>query len=594
MPVAILALLFTSSFAPAATYGDVEVTLKSEPHGSAFHGYAEIEFLVVNRSAQASREVRVTYPKASYSYGGDHLRAVSRTVTVEAGKRVRVSIAYPERLDLRGNGAGVTIDGREYEDVIPVGSGSGRRGYPSGSYRGSGSQAIALFSKSVDTRFPDWVNRAQMELQAEGKSFSANVFRADQDAAQWSTNWLGYTRYDGVVVTDADLRAMPAEVRNALGQYVECGGSLFVFGRDPLLPGTWKLTPDPRSSVSVATPGFGQCVVTNQTDLSRSPEIVLGPALESWNGTATPWQRVRAPSEANRAFPVVEDVGIPVKGLLVLMLVFVIVIGPVNLLVLARKKRKLWLFWTVPVISFFTCLTVLGYMALTEGWQGRSRVEGFTVLDENSRRASTLGWTGFYTPLLPSGGLHFSPETEVSYQNGEDRYSYSRRGSGSALTIDWTREQHFASGWLTPRVPAHFALRKSELRRERMTISKGADGSVEAVNGLGADLSEFWYLDEGGNMFRADAIPAGARVTLQPAKRPTVAAGAKGLRGVYTGDWATLPDRVKSEGPAMLAPRTYLGMMESAPFLDDGMPGASVRKTRSLVYGILKEGGDGS
>ena len=57
-------------------------------------------------------------------------------------------------------------------------------------------------------------------------------------------------------------------------------------------------------------------------------------------------------------------------------------------------------------------------------------------------------------------------------------------------------------------MPAHFALRKSELRRERMEITKNADGSVEAVNGLGADLSQFWYLDERGNLFRADATAA--------------------------------------------------------------------------------------
>ena len=567
------------------------MTLKSDPRGSATHGYAEIEFLVVNKSGQTSHEVRITYPKSSYSYGGDHLKGVSRSVTVEPGKTVRLSIAYPERIDLRGNGAGVTIDGSEQDSVLSVTSGSsGSRGYSRG---GSGSPMLVLFSKTVDTRFPDWVNQTQA---VQGTSRTVNAVRADQEAAQWSANWLGYTRYDGVVVTADDLRAMPVESRNAIGQYVECGGSLFILGRDPQLPGPWKLKADPMRGVSLATPGFGQCIVTSQTNLDDDPAPTLAPVIESWNTTALPWQRARTTSEANRVFPVVDDVGVPVKGLLALMLVFSVVIGPVNLMVLARKKRKLWLFWTVPAISFATCLFVLGYMAITEGWQGRSRVEGFTVLDENTRRASTLGWTGVYTPVLPRGGLHFGAETEVSYQNGDDGYSYSRRGSGSALTIDWTRDQHLASGWMTPRVPAHFVLRKSELRRERMTITKGADGSVEAANGLGADLSQFWYLDEGGNMFRADAIPAGGRATLTPTIRPplTNVAGEKTLRSVYAGDWSSLPEKMKFDGPAMLAPRTYFGLMDSAPFVDDGLPGASVRKTRSAVYGILKEGGDGS
>jgi hypothetical protein len=192
--------------------------------------------------------------------------------------------------------------------------------------------------------------------------------------------------------------------------------------------------------------------------------------------------------------------------------------------------------------------------------------------------------------------LRFSPETEVSYQNGDNPnpYSYrSRRSAGSALTIDWTREQHLASGWLTPRVPAHFALRKSELRRERVTITKGAGGSVEAVNGLGADVSEFWYADESGALYQAESIPAGGRATLSRVSGMRPAANGRTLRGVYGGDWPSLLSRVKADGPALLAPRTYLAVMESAPFLDNGLPGASVQKSRSAVYGILKEGGDG-
>ena len=596
---AVLAVLVTAALAPAATYGDVEVTIKTETRGNAAHGYAEIEFLVVNRSTQAAHEVRLTHPRLSYSTGGDHIRAVTRTVTVEPGKRARVIIAYPEQLDLNGNGTGVAIDGREQDEYVSSRSSSGPWSRSPGgpSYGSADTRLFVLYSKSVDPKLPDWMNAAQMQLRLEGRAHvSPEAVRADQPADQWSPYWLGYTRYDGVVVTADDLRVMPPEVRSALGQYVECGGGLLVLGRDPQLPGPWKLTADRAGLLSEARPGFGRCFATEELDLSDEPAALFARVLGAFTETATPWRRTRTPSEANRSFPVVDDIGVPVKGLLFLMFVFAVVIGPLNLVVLARKKRKLWLFWTVPLISFVTCLVVIGFMALSEGWQGRTRIEGFTVLDENSRRASSLGWAGFYTPLLPGGGLHFSAETELSYQNGSDAspYSYRRhRSSGSGLTIDWTREQHLTSGWLTPRVPAHFATRRSELRRERVTITKGADGAPEAVNGLGADLSEFWYVDERDVLFHADAIPAGERVTLKPAPGLRPAAGTQTLRGVYAGDWSTLAVRMKTDGPALLAPRTYLGVMESAPFLDDALPGASVRKARSVVYGILKEGGGG-
>ena len=44
------------------------------------------------------------------------------------------------------------------------------------------------------------------------------------------------------------------------------------------------------------------------------------------------------------------------------------------------------------------------------------RAEGLTVLDEAAGRASTVGWIGFYTPLAPRDGLHFSPDTELTPQ----------------------------------------------------------------------------------------------------------------------------------------------------------------------------------
>ncbi len=77
----------------------------------------------------------------------------------------------------------------------------------------------------------------------------------------------------------------------------------------------------------------------------------------SWTQTAGPWQvggsghYRRSTYEANVKFPVIEDIGIPVKGLFLLMLLFVLAIGPINLMVLARKKRRIWLLWTTPVIS---------------------------------------------------------------------------------------------------------------------------------------------------------------------------------------------------------------------------------------------------
>src|SRR5262249_22076700 len=149
-----------------------------------------------------------------------------------------------------------------------------------------------------------------------------------------------------------------------------------------------------------------------------------------------------------------EDVGVPVRGLFVLMVLFCIGIGPVNLWLLGRKDRRIWMLWTVPVLSLLTCLAVFGYMLISEGWHGHLRTEAVTLLDETTHRATSFGWTAFYAPLTPGDGLHFSSDTEVMWLKGQDLlrgpYGYSRTPdvSSSSCTLDWSQDQHLASGWI--------------------------------------------------------------------------------------------------------------------------------------------------
>src|SRR5262249_41162820 len=135
--------------------------------------------------------------------------------------------------------------------------------------------------------------------------------------------------------------------------------------------------------------------------------------VESWTYSRAPLQRVRTIAEANREFLVAENASIPVRGLFLIILLFAITIGPLNLYLLTRARRRIWMLWTVPVLSGLTCLAVLGYALLGEDWKTRVRSEGLTILDEVSGRATTVGWTAFWTPVVPPDGLHFSIDTDL-------------------------------------------------------------------------------------------------------------------------------------------------------------------------------------
>jgi hypothetical protein len=405
----------------------------------------------------------------------------------------------------------------------------------------------------------------------------------------WSATWLAYSCYDGVVLTGEELARAPANVQAALWQFAETGGALLVLG-EARVPEGWRPRGETATGYKAYWAGFGEGAVALDANYSRWPAARWNELRSAWTRAGGPWNRVRTVAEAHDDFPVVGDIGVPVRGLFVLMLVFVVLIGPVNLTVLARKKRRLWLLWTVPLTSLVTCLVVFGYMLAAEGWQGHRRTAALTLLDGHSHRATTLAWTGFYTPLTPGDGLHFDNDTEVAPQDAAE-YRYGHRG-GTAHTLEWGADQHLARGWVQPRVPAHFMLRKSEPRRERVTVARGADGALSVVNGLGAEVRHFWYADERGQVHTADGIPPGARATLTPAGKKAQGDPGTALRRAYAGDWlATLGDLPKHP-EAYLAPGSYLAELGSAPFVEEGLRGARADGCWSVVLGTLKGTGD--
>ena len=84
---------------------------------------------------------------------------------------------------------------------------------------------------------------------------------------------------------------------------------------------------------------------------------------------------------------------VPVRGLFVLVLLFAVGIGPANLWLLSRYKRRIWLWWNVPAISLLTCLVVFAYSLVSEGITGRGKTASMTLLDERSiapRRSATF------------------------------------------------------------------------------------------------------------------------------------------------------------------------------------------------------------
>jgi hypothetical protein len=584
LTINILISLSCISVCRADDFGDISVTADAMYTGNTFHGYAAMRVTLENRSDQRSHVINLNYPNGDYPNYGNNISRISRTVALAPGARDVVTLFQPP-LPVFGNGAiAVDVDGGRAGEIHAPNANNHCQAF----YERGHQTATVLISRSLDY---DAVSRV-LNVSKTGSSSpyytssgdSVEGIRAEMPAAEWSADWLAYTPFDVIAVRPTDLASMPAETAAALTNYVRAGGSIIVFGSDGI-PEAWRSgTKRGLHQGADYAAGLGDSFVLDSQNPYELDSDTVSALRKNMNDSAGYWRSLPRDSDSmNSSLHLVENLQIPTRGIISLMLLFVIVIGPLNIIVLNRRKRRTWMLCTIPAISLTTTLLVFAYSLLREGITPTVRISGLTILNQTSHHAETIGAEGIYCPLTPGGGLHFDGETEATPLVNVD---YS---SGTAREIDWSQSQHFTRGWAAARVPAFFHLRKSETRRERLQV-ENRDGHLDVLNGLGAPIKSLWYADSAMNIYVAQDVAAGESAALSPSKPPQ-SSGHAGPEGLFRDiGFVARADGLGDNASGYLTPNTYIAVLDSNPFIENALgSGTSLTytKTSAVVFGFL-------
>lgn len=550
-------------------YGEVSVQVLPDPDKDGIrHGYIEYRVRVTNDSRSREHVVDLWAPANHQKGAGDTISRLSRQVRVAPRTAATVSLFQP-CLEISGDGLAVAIDGRRQDQPVPL-------------PRVNLNRRTAWMSHSIaDNPVSVLVSRRIPSPSGAADPTTVRV-PAQTGAAEWSADWLGYSRFDGVAVTPEDLAEMTSQTQAALRRYVECGGTLVIVG-SRTVDDRFRSGPGPAGS-DCQYLGFGVVLAVSSIDDTRVKEAV--------KQTQLPWLQTWTSRQMEEAFPVVEGSSVSVRGLIVLMIVFAVLIGPVNLVVLSRRNRRIWMLWIIPAVSLVACVAVFGYSLISEGWYARVRSDVVTILDESQSRATTIGWTGYYAPLTPGEGLGFDATTEISPEGlDEESYGPGRSGGGSSRSIDLTSGQRLVDGWISARVPTALRVRDNQTRRERLTVRYEPDGTPVVGNALGGAIKELYLADASGLIWRASRVRDTAEVRLSLTTL-RASGGEDAIRKIYAGDWlGTMPTAEKA--PAILRPGCYMALMEDCPFLTSGLAKVQSRRGSAVVYGIMKRDGHG-
>ena len=396
----------------------------------------------------------------------------------------------------------------------------------------------------------------------------------------WGDDWLDYTVFNIVVLSGREWSSLNEEKRDCLWRFLETGGILILMDGEAQVPQPWRARKRTTANETSYYVGFGRLVLMGPSISGSDPEFFFEILKDARQG-GTEGQKRAELTNLNQGFSIVGKLTVPLRGFFLLMLAFVVLLGPVNMLVLGRKNRKIWLLATIPLISLGGTLAVLIYAIATEGLRPTIRREGLTILDESARKAITIGSGGVYAPLTLGERLRFDPDTELRLY-----IPYSQR---DWATVDWTEGQSLTGGWVVSRLPFRYQTRCVETRRERLTVSGTETEGFQIVNGFGVPIESLLLADGQGAVYRAEQVAPGQKVGVQ--RLPQVPEGddaADSLRILFESDWTLPHPAVTPDNPfnLRLPPNTYLAVLQGAPFMDAPLAANAHQKARSLVYGI--------
>jgi len=548
-----------------AEFESLRVTLDSEWSSYTAQGYWPVRFDITNLGEERVIEI-FGRGYRWWRTGDSGSSEIRRTLRLKRGDRLTVTLPVPVFGDNDSIVFEIRERGRTLQSFTYAGFQSNK----------SVDETAALFvtdpSSPLGTDAAGWLR--PVTVSGRGGFSGAGVApKLDfiLDPPRLPGDWLGFTSLRAVFIGTKEWSELTAVQKEALLTWTACGGDLMFVDGD-----LNTLLPDPQSrpaglTVSGNDPAryyFGHIRVVKSADIRSKglTEILSASRLPEESNQSLPvnrapdWLRL---SENGFRLTIPGVAGMAVRSYMAILIVFSMLIGPVNYFLLWRKRRQVLLVLTAPLISIAFIVVLAGYALLGEGIGIKARAESFTVLDQITKHAATRATVSLYAAgMAPWNGLRFKRTTAI-FPMGKDG-----TGSREPETIDLTESQQFSSGIARARAASNFEEIRFRPARERLNFSRRGE-AITVVNALDANVSSLLYRS-GGNLYVLDApLRSGAQATLHAAAKA---------------DLPALPEKFRS-----IAERqqdgTYLAYLDHSPFLETGAPTVEERGSFHLVFG---------
>ncbi|MCY1000837.1 hypothetical protein OWM54_27170 [Myxococcus sp. MISCRS1] len=301
------------------------------------------------------------------------------------------------------------------------------------------------------------------------------------DAQEAPRELAAYAGFEMVVLTETATK-VPADVWAVLESYALSGGRLVVANPPRDLRERLQLLQSvPLQDGPYAFGGVWTCDNSAAT-CRHKIQSELSTLTDDNRGKTRP-QGLRSRWASKVSFgddeaPLLGTARAPVGPFLLLMTAFALLVGP-GAWWLTKRRGPVAVLIAVPAVSLVTCLVLIAWSVLVDGFAVHTARYSLTYLDGARARAVTVGLSGWYANLSPEPLRLPSSSVLIAPHDTEDLMA----------DLDWTGGLTVGDGFLPPRTYREWGELAVVPSRARLVLVE-TGGEPKVQNALGVVVEE--------------------------------------------------------------------------------------------------------